>query len=640
MKEPVRILLGGSSCFTEGHLVLTDLGYKDISKITVGDKVLTHTGHYRKVIRINRRVAPTYRVSIDGYPQFITTANHPFYTLSKSCNYTEWTEVKDLTRKHFCGQHILHDASFESTNDGRYYERFGVKYLHDIPLSPFIYSLPWHHKKAFIEGYLSNKGYRTFGRVKLNTDNLEVACGLQRLAVAVYHRPVSITKRRNSYHLSMPRKATRCRVFDGILWTRVKMVKRTKNLELVYNIEVEHDNSYTVNNCIVHNCTYWSVAQHNNRETSAEGMGWELFRNYLIAKEKFKPDFFLYENNQSASPMIKDQISKELGYPIININSAIFSAQQRKRIYCINKDAKINLPSDKGILLKDILEHGSVETEKAYCLCTDHMGTTRDYFKKRESQIVFEPISMAQRGRYNETGQVEQHYEARDDGKSNCVTTVHKDCLVAEPVRVGDIGTNAQANRVYGCWGKSVAMVANGGGTGAKTGLYFTPVPEELKGLVCDKGKIYHIVDGFIETNVGCYRCNMPDGYYMIRKLTVKEAERLQTLPDGYVSSVEGVSNTQKYKAIGNGWTADVIIFLLDQLLHDLDRETPLEVLSMYDGIATGMYCLSAMGFKNITYRAYEIDDNAIKIAKTNYPNIIECGDAFKVREEGWTYEG
>lgn len=48
-------------------------------------------------------------------------------------------------------------------------------------------------------------------------------------------------------------------------------------------------------------CTFWSVAQQNNRETKAEGLGWELFKNYLVAKEKFKPDFFLYENNKTAA---------------------------------------------------------------------------------------------------------------------------------------------------------------------------------------------------------------------------------------------------------------------------------------------------------------------------------------------------
>lgn len=59
-------------------------------------------------------------------------------------------------------------------------------------------------------------------------------------------------------------------------------------------------------------CTYWSIAQKKNRETEPSGLGWELFENYLIAKEKFKPDFFLYENNKSAAPAIKNEIKKRL----------------------------------------------------------------------------------------------------------------------------------------------------------------------------------------------------------------------------------------------------------------------------------------------------------------------------------------
>ena len=340
-------------------------------------------------------------------------------------------------------------------------------------------------------------------------------------------------------------------------------------------------------------CTAWAICQHNNRETKPEGVGWELFRNYLIAKEKFKPDYFLYENNESASQAIKDQIAKELGYPLQHINSALLSAQQRKRIYCHNWDCP--QPEDKGILLKDILEFSDsiVEKEKSYCLCTDHMGTTRDYFKKHQSQVVF------------------------------------------EPVRIGDIGTTAQAHRVYSCYGKSVNLTANGGGQVAKTGLYFTPLPDELVGLVCDKGKIYKIIDGFIETKVGRYKCNMPDGHYIIRKLTVTEAARLQTMPDNYTKA-PGVSNQQQYKALGNGWTADVIIHMLKEGLKDVPRDTPLEVLSMYDGIGTGLYCLKKMGFTNIKYYATEIDQYAIKIAKHNHPEIIELGDAFQVREEDW----
>ena len=82
-------------------------------------------------------------------------------------------------------------------------------------------------------------------------------------------------------------------------------------------------------------CTYWSVAQKKGREVEAEGLGWELFRNYLIAKEKFKPDFFLYENNKSAAQPIKDQISHELGVDLMHINSALVSAQNRQRFYAL-----------------------------------------------------------------------------------------------------------------------------------------------------------------------------------------------------------------------------------------------------------------------------------------------------------------
>ena len=46
-------------------------------------------------------------------------------------------------------------------------------------------------------------------------------------------------------------------------------------------------------------CTHWSIAQTKNRETEASGIGWELFLNYRIARDKYYPDYFLYENNKS-----------------------------------------------------------------------------------------------------------------------------------------------------------------------------------------------------------------------------------------------------------------------------------------------------------------------------------------------------
>ena len=52
-------------------------------------------------------------------------------------------------------------------------------------------------------------------------------------------------------------------------------------------------------------CTHWSIAQTKNRETEASGIGWELFLNYRIARDKYQPDFFLYENNKSMSAAIQ-----------------------------------------------------------------------------------------------------------------------------------------------------------------------------------------------------------------------------------------------------------------------------------------------------------------------------------------------
>lgn len=70
-------------------------------------------------------------------------------------------------------------------------------------------------------------------------------------------------------------------------------------------------------------CTHWSIAQTKNRETAPEGIGWELFLNYLIARNKYAPDYFLYENNKSMSPSVREKITELLGVRPTLINSAL-----------------------------------------------------------------------------------------------------------------------------------------------------------------------------------------------------------------------------------------------------------------------------------------------------------------------------
>ena len=360
-------------------------------------------------------------------------------------------------------------------------------------------------------------------------------------------------------------------------------------------------------------CTKWSIAQKKDRETHPNsGTGWELFLNYKIALEKYKPDYFLYKNNKSASGAIKDEICNSLGFPLQYINSSLVSAQNRERFYVRNWECP--LPEDKGIILKDILEHGIAEKEKAYCLCSDHTGTTRDYFKKHQSQVVFERVRIPEYGSPNSDNPSKQQVD-----------------LICEPVRLGSIGSNSQAHRVYSCYGKSITLSANGGGQGGKTGLYFVPLPEELEGFVCDKGKIYIVSAGKIETKSGVWNINLPDGYYLIRKLTVNECKRLQTVPEWYSFPV---SNQQAYKMLGNGWTVDVIKHQLSYIPNIMNEE--IEVLSMYDGMSCGQIALEEMGCNVVKYYSTEIDPYAIKTTQHNFPNTIQLGDAFQVRDEGW----
>lgn len=314
-------------------------------------------------------------------------------------------------------------------------------------------------------------------------------------------------------------------------------------------------------------CTFWSIAQKNNRETEANGLGWELFKNYLIAKEKFKPDFFLYENNKSAAQAIKDQISRELGVDLMYINSALVSAQNRQRFY-VHNCGKIEQPEDRKISLYDIFEKG----------------------------LPFENV-----------GECE---------------TIQK----AIPKLVKKYGYLPEMFNAY-----NVAEITEKSPT-LSTGSMVTSSCATTLFEKTENG-VYQVKDGFIKIGGELYPTKLADGNYILRKLTVTECCRLQTMPDDYCRVV---SNAQAYKGLGNGWTAEVIIHILNGALKYVPKDEEIVVLSMYDGIGTGRYCLDKMGFTNVKYYAYEIDKYAKEIAMSNYPDIIQMGDAFDLRKENW----
>lgn len=373
-------------------------------------------------------------------------------------------------------------------------------------------------------------------------------------------------------------------------------------------------------------CTKWSIANSADREILPSGVGWELFLNYLIAKKKFKPDLFLYENNKSAAQPIKNQISKELGVDLMHINSALVSAQNRERFYCFNWH--VDQPSDRGILLKDILE--PIEMYDGVCYS---LGSLKSLSQKEMEYMVRE---ISDGRNHFDFG----YFQNGTKDKAKCLTAnVHKGVpynVLAQPIRIGTIQNKAknadfdsQQYRVYSPNGKSVTLCGCGGGVGAKTGLYLTPAAADMV-----QHPIYQVKDKQLFFNGENHYLNIDDGYYVIRKLTVAECCRLQTLPDDYCKSV---STSQALKGLGNGWNAETIIHILSGALKDVPKDYPIQVLSMYDGIGTGRYCFDKMGFTNVEYHAYEIDKYASRVATDNYPDIIHHGDAFQIREDYWT---
>ena len=517
-------------------------------------------------------------------------------------------------------------------------------------------------------------------------------------------------------------------------------------------------------------CTHWSIAQTKNRETKAEGIGWELFRNYVIARDKYQPDYFLYENNKSMSTAIRQQITAELGVAPVLINSALVSAQNRQRLYWVGKrnpdgtysQVAVEQPVGRGILLRDILESGVCWREKAYTLKANYfkssvtsamegghfpapmaaepVNMTADgksqclratYYKDGIRTLVGNtvdrktcvaiPVPVAGRivGRrineqghrddYNESIERVQRFEVNDDpNKTNCLSTVAKDNMIAVPVRVGampnkdgELGTS-QSRRIYSTDGKSVSLQArpNGGGAdGAATGLYAVPAGMAWRGrengsafemrddqksnavaatghqsrlvvesvifqrprgfnrggvkyekaptltangdwqhnnvlIVEADGKqtpVYEVRGGRITIKGKTYPIKLADGFYTVRKLTVTECKRLQTVPDTYAFPV---SDTQAYKMLGNGWTVDVIAHIMSHFTGL--TEEPVEVLSMYDGMSCGHIALDKLGADVAAYYATEIDKYAIQTTQHNYPNTIQLGDAFQIRDPDW----
>ena len=294
-----------------------------------------------------------------------------------------------------------------------------------------------------------------------------------------------------------------------------------------------------------------------------------LYFEFVRLLKETKPKYFLLENVRMKKEF-QAIITKDLGVEPIMINSSLLSAQNRVRLYWTNIP-NVTQPNDLGIVLKDIIEDGVTDRTKSHCLDANYFkgGNLKSYFEKHRRQLIFskdglchvgdadlkgndsikrvyhpdgksptlttmqgghrEPkivVGGAFRGRYQEDGSTKQELEIRPDEKTNTVTTVQKDnvLIVAEATK------------------KGYTEIEDGDCFDATFPSSKTRRGRNMK----DKSNC------LTATNYDYMRYEHPT----YRKLTPKECERLQTVPDDYT---EGVSNTQRYKMLGNGWTVDVI---------------------------------------------------------------------------------
>jgi DNA-cytosine methyltransferase len=257
----------------------------------------------------------------------------------------------------------------------------------------------------------------------------------------------------------------------------------------------------------------------------------KLFFEFVRLKDELKPKYFLMENVPMKQEC-QDIITKYLGVKPVMINSSLFSAQNRKRLYWTN--IPFDIPTeDKGIVLQDILEDGIANEAMTNKLGKSHCITARYNGAVWWNSIQRKQRTMVQVGEADNIkgfDSIKRIYSP--NGKAPTLTTMqggHREPKVA----IGRI-----VNR---------RLDKNGV---RKDNQLELPLSTQLEISDSDKSNCLTTVN---KDNV------VVEGMQW-RKLTPLECERLQTVPDNYTNHV---SNSQRYKMLGNGWTVDVIAHIM-----------------------------------------------------------------------------
>jgi DNA-cytosine methyltransferase len=287
-------------------------------------------------------------------------------------------------------------------------------------------------------------------------------------------------------------------------------------------------------------CQDLSIAKKNRKGLDGDRSG--LFWEYVRILKEAKPKWFILENVASMSKESKQTITEALGVEPVMINASLVSAQSRKRLFWTNIPVK-GLPEDKGILLKDILQP---DVEDKFFSSQRSIKVNKQIRSPDEKAICLTASS---------------HKGVGSDGMTVIKNKPHR------LMQIGHVATtNGQANKVYSPEGKSATLSNGGAGLikiGREIGRHLNAEGKrEDKPNIPITRRIETREDGKCGTLTSVTKDNLVISD-SIRKLTPIECERLQGLPDDYTNNI---SNTQRYKCLGNAFNVDVICFILKHL--------------------------------------------------------------------------
>lgn len=271
---------------------------------------------------------------------------------------------------------------------------------------------------------------------------------------------------------------------------------------------------------------------------------------YLLENVKMKDEY-------------KKAISNCLGSEPMEIDSALLSAQRRKRLYWTNIEG-VTQPKDKDIMLKDIV-HEYADMDKAVSDGWCNWFTQRAEFLIQKSYVTISPKKAAtMTARQFESWNGNFVFEWLEKYIVPFDKTLKILDKEVERGKIGYFNKDSQGNRVYYFHDKAVTLCGEAGGGAAKMGQYLfgciTPnrIEKRQNGQRFNDGIKFYTLTAQDEHGV------LIEGY--IRKLTPIECERLQTLPDNYtLAEINGkkIIDNKRYKMLGNGWTVDVIAHIL-----------------------------------------------------------------------------